>query len=137
MAGNKCTINLLSKQRMGGEQEQNQESYSGTFMDREGRRFLSYRRITEDGQIDCLISFDRKSLTMTQKGALNSKLELIPGAKTQNTYGTPMGDLSIQIYTRHYQVIETQMSIKILLDYDIVTGAEPIETSMDIEIKLG
>ncbi|MCR5196239.1 MAG: DUF1934 domain-containing protein [Pseudobutyrivibrio sp.] len=137
MAGNKCTINLLSKQKMGGEQEQNQESYSGSFMDREGKRFLSYKRITEDGQIDCLIAFDRKSLTMTQKGVLNSKLELIPGTKTRNVYGTPMGDLSIQIYTRHYQVIETQMTIKILLDYDIVTGAEPIETSMDIEIILG
>ncbi|MCR4568565.1 MAG: DUF1934 domain-containing protein [Pseudobutyrivibrio sp.] len=134
MAGNKCTIHLKSRQKMGDETEQNQESYQGSFMDREGRRFLTYKRNTEDGEIDCLISFDRKNLTMTQRGALNSKLELIPGKQTVNRYGTSMGDLSIQIYTRHYQVIEMKDNIKILLDYDIVTGSEPIETSMDIEI---
>ncbi len=135
MAGNKCTIHLKSRQKMGDETEQNQESYQGSFMDREGRRFLTYKRNTEDGEIDCLISFDRKNLTMTQRGALNSKLELIPGKQTVNRYGTSMGDLSIQIYTRHYQVIEMKDNIKILLDYDIVTGSEPIETSMDIEIN--
>ncbi len=136
MAGNKCSITLKSRQKMGGDSEVNEESYQGSIIDRAGKRFLSYKRKSENGEIDCLISFDRKSLSMTQKGALNSRLELIPGQKTTNRYGTPMGELSLQIYTRHYQVIETKETIKLVIDYDIVAGPDPIEISMDIEIKL-
>ena len=136
MAGSKCNIILKSTQKMGADKECTEESYVGSFMDRAGKKYLTYTRASEDGEIDCLISFDRKSLTMTQRGGLNSKLELVPGQQTENIYGTPMGDLTIHIFTRHYQVVETKETIKILLDYDIVTGAEPIETSMDILISL-
>lgn len=135
MAGKNCTIILHSSQQMGADKEENNERYEGSYIDRATKRYISYTRNTEDGKIDCLISYDRKSLNMTQKGALNSKLELIPGKQTQNVYGTPMGDLNISIFTRHYQVIETADEVKLLINYDIITGAEPISTEMDIVLK--
>ena len=92
-------------------------------------------RKVEDGKIDCLIAYDRKSLSMTQKGALNSKLQLIPGKETSNVYGTPMGDLTLSIFTHHYQVIEQAGSTKLIIDYSILAGDAPIQTAMEIEIK--
>ncbi|MCR5580443.1 MAG: DUF1934 domain-containing protein [Pseudobutyrivibrio sp.] len=132
MVGNKCKISLHSSQKMGGDREVTEESYEGTYIERGQKKYISYKRSTEDGEIDCLISFNRKSMNLTQKGMLNSKLELIPGKETSNVYGTPMGNLNLAVYTRHYQVVETQDSVKLIIDYDIVTGTEPIETSMDI-----
>ncbi|MBR5637710.1 MAG: DUF1934 domain-containing protein [Pseudobutyrivibrio sp.] len=135
MEKNQCKIHLQSRQKMGEDDETTNQEYLGEIAERDGRRYLSYQRSSEDGDISCLISFDRRKLSMTQKGALNSKLELMPGKKTENIYSTPMGDLNLAIFTREYQVTETSEGIKLILDYDIITGGEPIRTSMDIEIK--
>ena len=135
MTGINCKIALESRQKMGSEAESNLEKYEGTLNLREGKSYLSYKRASEDGPINCMISFNRKGFTMIQKGPINSKLELIPGSETHNIYGTPMGNLDLKIYTRHYQLIESKNSIKILIDYDIITGAEAIQTSMDISVR--
>lgn len=135
MIKNQCKIYLQSSQKMGGDNETTNQEYMGELAEREGKRYLSYQRPSEDGEISCLISFDRRSLSMTQKGALNSKLTLMPGKKTDNVYSTPMGDLNLGIFTRNYKVVETEGSIKLQLDYDILTGGDPIRTSMNIEIS--
>ena len=135
MEKNHCKIHLQSRQKMGGDDETTNQEYIGEIAERDDRRYLSYQRSSEDGDISCLISFDRRSLSMTQKGALNSKLELFPGKKTENIYSTPMGDLNLPIFTRNYQMMELGNKIKLALDYDIITGGDPIRTSMEIEIE--
>ena len=134
MAGKNCIINLESKQKIGGDQETIKEGYCGIIMERDDAYYLSYKRNLEDGEVACLLTFDRHSFTMSQKGALRSKLELHPGEKTTNEYSTPVGALDLQVYTRRYDVVEQEDYIKVIIDYDILTGADPIETSMDIEI---
>ena len=135
MAGEKCKINLYSTQKMGGEQEQIMDQYQGSFIERENRRYLSYTRHSEDGEIDCLISFDRRSISMTQKGALRSKLELMPGKQTNNEYNTPFGLITLQVFTRRYEMIEQKNSFKLIIDYDIITGPDPIQTQMEIVVQ--
>ena len=136
MTESKCIINLKSVQKMGADKDINNEQYEGTIATRGDKKYLSYKRPTEDGLINCLISFSRKSLTLTQKGKLNSKLELIPGQETLNVYSTQVGTLDLRLYTRHYSLVETKDLIKILLDYDIITGTDPIQTAMDIVVEL-
>lgn len=135
MAGQTCKINLNSIQKMGGEQEHIMDQYQGSFIERENRRYLSYTRHTEEGEIDCLISFDRRSLSMTQKGALRSKLELMPGKQTNNEYNTPFGMINLQVFTRRYEVVEQRNSMKLIIDYDIITGPDPIQTQMEIVVQ--
>ena len=135
MVKNQCKIHLQSRQKMGADDETTNQEYLGEMAQSADRRYLSYQRSCEDGEISCMISFDRRSLSMTQKGALNSKLELFPGKQTQNIYSTPMGDLNLAIFTRNYQMVEAGNTIKLVLDYDIITGGDPIRTSMDIEIE--
>jgi uncharacterized beta-barrel protein YwiB (DUF1934 family) len=135
MVKNQCKIHLQSRQKMGDDDETTNQEYIGEMAESSDRRYLSYQRVCEDGEISCMISFDRRSLSMTQKGALNSRLELFPGKQTQNIYSTPMGDLNLPIFTRNYNVMETAEGIKLQLEYDIITGGDPIRTSMDIEIE--
>jgi uncharacterized beta-barrel protein YwiB (DUF1934 family) len=120
---------------MGRDKEETTEKYEGSFMDRGGKKYISYKRKTEDGEVDCLISYDRKGLTLTQKGALKSKLELILGQKTNNEYSTPMGALNLPIFTRRFDLRETASSAVLVIDYDIVAGGDPIITKMEIEIE--
>ena len=134
MAGIKCVIYLRSSQKMGTDKETIEEQYAGTLMERENKTYISYKRTIEDGEIDCLISFDRRSLSMVQKGALQSKLILFPGKKTENAYSTPVGTLNLEVFTRRYDVFQQKTSIKILIDYDILAGGDPIRTEMEIDV---
>lgn len=134
MEKNQCKIHLQSRQKMGTDEEKTDNEYLGEMAERNDRRYLSYQRGSEDGEISCLISFDRRSLTITQKGATNSKLELFPGKRTENKYSTPIGDLNLGIFTRRYDVVELQDEIRINISYDILTGGDPISTDMDIKI---
>ncbi len=136
MAGTSCKISLCSRQRMGGDQEISEESYLGSFIKRGDKKYLSYKRTTEDGVVDCLISFNRKEFTLTQKGSLSSKIELKPGQKTVNKYSTSVGNLSIEIFTRRYELIEQKDDIRIGIEYDIITGVDSIQTTMDIKVKI-
>lgn len=135
MAGIECEVFLESRQKMNGETENSKENYTGNLIERETKKYLSYKRKTEDGEIDCLLSFNRKGITISQKGQLNSKLELIPGQKTVNAYATPMGTLNLEVYTRRFELVESEGSIKIVIDYDIVLGGDAIQTNMDIRVK--
>ena len=134
MAGTSCKISLCSRQRMGGDEEISEESYLGSFIERGDKKYLSYKRTTEDGVIDCLISFNRREFTLTQKGGLSSKIELRAGARTVNKYSTSVGALSIEIFTRRYELIEQKDDIRIGIEYDIITGADAIQTTMDIKV---
>jgi uncharacterized beta-barrel protein YwiB (DUF1934 family) len=121
---------------MGGDQEISEESYLGSFIERGDKKYLSYKRTTDDGVVDCLISFNRREFTLTQKGSLSSKIELKPGQKTVNKYSTSVGNLSIEIFTRRYELIEQKDDIRIGIEYDIITGADSIQTTMDIKVKI-
>ena len=119
---------------MGGDEEISEESYLGSFIERGDKKYLSYKRTTEDGVIDCLISFNRREFTLTQKGGLSSKIELRAGERTVNKYSTSVGALSIEIFTRRYELIEQKDDIRIGIEYDIITGADAIQTTMDIKV---
>ncbi len=136
MTGEKCNITLSSKQALGPQTETTTEEYTGAYIDRGTKRYLSYKRQTEEGYIDCLLSYGANRLTMTQKGAVNSKMEFAPGRSTTNLYDTPAGTLELTVYTRHMIIDHTGDMIKITLDYDLIAGGEPINTIIDITVDL-
>ena len=66
---------------------------------------------------------------------MNSKMNIFPGKKTEYMYSTPMGNLNLSIFTREYQVSDFENKIKLVIDYDLLTGGEAIRISMNIEIE--
>lgn len=135
MTGIKCEITIISNQKMGNDREVTKETYEGMFLDRGEKKYLSYKRQTEDGQIDCLLSYGSGRITMSQQGGLKSKLEFVPGKKTENMYQTPMGHMVVPVYTRGLSIRNNSDTIEIMLDYDIAL-ADAIQTYMEITIKM-
>ena len=136
MTGIKCDIYLRSKQKMGNEVETSEEQYEGTYIDRGDKRYLSYKRKIEGGQVDCMISFVGNRLTMTQKGDIHSKLEFSPGCRTNNAYSTPMGTMNLTVFTKRLVIEQKDKTIKLLIDYDLEAGGEPINTVIEITAEL-
>ena len=134
MTGINCKIKVVSRQTMGSDKEVTTEVYEGTYLDRGEKKYLSYKRHTEDGDIDCLLSYGAGRMTLSQQGGLKSKLEFVPGKKTDNMYHTPMGNLMVPVFTRGLSIYDKKDSIEIMLDYDIAT-ADAIQTLMEITVE--
>lgn len=130
-----CIIHLNAIQKMGSDVEKTNQEYIGELAEKEDKRYLTYKRGSEAGDISCLLTFDRRSMSLTQRGAMNSKMNIFPGKKTEYMYSTPMGNLNLSIFTREYQVSDFENKIKLVLDYDLLTGGEAIRISMNIEIE--
>ena len=135
MTGIKCNIKVVSRQTMGDDKEVTTEEYQGTYLDRGDKKYLSYKRHTEDGDVECLLSYGSGRMTLSQQGGLKSKLEFIPGKKTDNMYHTPMGNMIVPIYTRGLSINQKTEAIEIMLDYDIAT-ADAIQTIMEITVTI-
>ena len=130
-----CKIHLKAIQKMGKDVETTDQEYIGELAEKEDKRYLTYKRGSEEGDISCLLTFDRRSMALTQRGAMNSKMNVFPGKKTEYIYSTPMGNLNLSIFTREYQVSDFENKIKLVIDYDLITGGEAIRISMNIEIE--
>ncbi|WP_028241986.1 DUF1934 domain-containing protein [Pseudobutyrivibrio ruminis] len=130
-----CKIRLKAIQKMGKDVETTNQEYIGELAEKEDKRYLTYKRGSEEGDISCLLTFDRRSMSLTQRGAMNSKMNVFPGKKTEYIYSTPMGNLNLSIFTREYQVSDFENKIKLVIDYDLLTGGEAIRISMNIEIE--
>ncbi len=135
MEKKKCIIHLNAIQKMGSDVEKTNQEYIGELAEKEDKRYLTYKRGSEEGDISCLLTFDRRSMSLTQRGAMNSKMNVFPGKKTEYIYSTPMGNLNLSIFTREYQVSDFENKIKLVIDYDLITGGEAIRISMNIEIE--
>lgn len=132
MAATKCSIQLTSNQKMHDEAEKMVENYEGSYMQRGTKHFLSYKRCYEDATCTVLIAFDGNEISITQSGDINSKLTLIPRERTVNEYGSAVGVLSLEVFTREFKVFKFHDRIEIKLDYDMIMGGDSITTNMHI-----
>ena len=136
MAGIPCSVTLKSAQTMGKEAETTTEVYSGNYMDRLEKRYLSYKRVTAEGETAVLINFTQDFMSLTQQGQISSHMEFKPGEKTFNDYGTPAGKMTLAVFTKSFSVDQQKDYIKIVLKYDLLLGnGDPITTDMDILVK--
>ena len=134
MIEKKCEIKVCSKQKMGKETETTEVVYPGKFIDRGEKKYISYKRSTEDGEVDCLLSYSKGQMAMSQQGGVRSKMEFVPGKTTSNAYMTPLGNMNLPVYTRGFSIDEKTDRIDIMVDYDIATG-DAIETKINITAK--
>lgn len=137
MDGIKCSITVQSNQTLGGEHDSSTEVYEGQYFDRLEKRYLSYKRASQEGEISALINFGERSMTYTQQGGVHSKMEFIPGQITYNDYGTPAGNITLCVKTESYSMVQKDDFIEIKILYNILTGNDDgIKTDMTIFAKI-
>lgn len=80
----------------------------GLQAEREGKCFVFFDEITEDGEkVSTTIKFDKSSVEMLKKGAYNTRMIFEKGVITKSDYVTPFGTLLMEIDTK-------MMSLQIL-----------------------
>lgn len=115
----------LSQQINGEDQwERSCFSYTGRCLVQEDRISCSYQESAPNApaaeQISALLTITRHQITMSKKGAVNTRMIFQPEAATPCQYQTSAGTLSLEIRTRE----ASWNSDSIHLDYEIFGGGE-------------
>lgn len=131
-----CSIRVISRQKMGPDIDETIEETSGIFLERAGKKYISYKRSFEGGSCDVLLTVSMTHLLQSQQGDIVSHMEFVPGQRTLSAYQTPMGKLDLSVFTRGYSLKQVKNSLTIDMEYDLMTGSEPISTHMIIEVEL-
>ena len=131
-------IEIKSLHIADGEEMKLDTKASGKIYERNGKKFISYEEVSEDGEtIKNLLKFDSSFLEITKKGALTSVMHFEQGKEYITDYNTPFGMLTVRTYTKQFSLLDEQHKIKILTKYDMeINNTHTEECEIVIEILL-
>ena len=108
-----------------------------TYHLKNGKHYVVYDEILEglEGTLKSTIKFTEDQVELIRNGAASARMVFQPGQEHMVIYQTPMGPLSISLYTEEIvsEIKEEKMSLKI--DYSIKTEDVVVsESTVNIEI---
>ena len=129
-------IHSRSVQKAGGEMDVNQTDATGRLTVSEDKRFiLRFDTADEYGTTSTTIkSNDSGRITVTRKGASQTKMEFDDKTPTPFIYHTPMGTLEFMLKTFEIStIIGDEPSLSLTLKYNIYNAGTPVsENSIEI-----
>ena len=104
------TIELLGIQDREGEEERVETITEGNYFLRGDSHYVSYEEELEDipQKVKTLLHIGGGMLSVTKRGAAQTKMEFIPGKKTMCSYQTPFGKIPMEIHTKRLEIIEEE-----------------------------
>jgi uncharacterized beta-barrel protein YwiB (DUF1934 family) len=107
------------------------QEYIGEYTIQNGKRYLRY----SNDDVRALIKITDDSLSVIYSGAMNSRMEYVPGATTTGTYNTPLGVLDAIAETDRLTVIEGSGSVlRVSLHYKLSLSGSFV-SNYEIEIN--
>lgn len=102
-----------------------------------GKHYVTYDEVMEglEGTLKSTLKFTERSVELIRNGAASTRMIFQPGHEKMMIYQTPMGPLSISLYTEEIdaQIGEERITLKI--DYSIKTDGTVIsESTVFIEL---
>ena len=109
----------------------------GQYFFKNGKHYVVYDEVMEglEGTLKSTIKFTENQVELIRNGAASARMVFQPGQEHMVIYQTPMGPLSISLYTEEIvsEIKEEKMSLKI--DYSIKTEDVVVsESTVNIEI---
>ena len=109
----------------------------GQYFFKNGKHYVVYDEVIEglDGTLKSTIKFTGEQVELIRNGAASTRMVFEPGHENMVIYQTPMGPLSISLYTEDIQaeIGEERMNLKI--DYSLKTeGIVVSESTVHIEV---
>lgn len=129
-------IHLRSVQKAGGEMDVNQTEATGRLTVSEDKRFiLRFDTADEYGTTSTTIKSNYSGrITVTRKGASQTKMEFDDKTPTPFIYHTPMGTIEFMLKTFEIStIIGDEPSLSLTLKYNISNAGTPVsENSIEI-----
>lgn len=108
----------------------------GRYHEKDGRSYVFFEAVTEDGTEKCSLKFDDCSVEYVRKGAIRTGFVLKAGERTDARFETPYGSFSAAFHTGSLSVSRQEDRISLSAEYTLSlngTGSDP--GRVDIEIR--
>lgn len=131
-------ISVKGMHMLNSEQEEEIEVTSaGKYYFRNGRHYVLYEEITEDGQavIKNRVKLSKDCLEVQKKGPVNSNMIFRRGEKSTSWYGTPFGEMLIGIEVTDMQFAEQEDQIEVKVEYVLEMNYEHVSDA-GIRLKI-
>lgn len=124
------TVELLGIQDREGEEERVETRTQGTYCFRGNSHYISYEEEMAElpQKVKTLLHIGSGSFSMTKRGAVQVKIELIPGRRTQCMYRTPFGTIPMEIETKCVEIIEEEDRLLASAQYDLESAGIRLST---------
>ena len=88
-----------------------------------GKHYIVYDEILDglEGSLKSTIKFTEKQVELIRNGAASARMLFQPGQEHMVIYQTPMGPISISVYTEDMAVSVAEEQISLKIDYSIKT----------------
>ena len=88
-----------------------------------GKHYVVFEEILEglEGEIKSTIKFTEDQVELLRNGATSTRMVFQPGHENMVIYQTPMGPLSISLYTDNIVADISEENIKLKIDYSLKT----------------
>lgn len=122
-----------------GEESVIRSTAEGIYTSIDGKNYLVYDEQMEgaDQKTQNLVSIGISEVTVTKRGAVNTKMEFSSGKRKPFSYITIYGKLYMETYTKNLMIESDEKTIKILVDYNLELGGDLIsECRIKIKAKV-
>lgn len=102
----------------------------------DGKNYLVYEEQMDgaDEKTQNLVSIGISEVTVTKRGAVETKMEFCSGKRKNFSYITIYGKMYLESFTRNLMIKSDDKSILIVIDYDLELGGDLI-SECRIKIK--
>ena len=110
------------------EQEEMELVTSGSYFEKDGRRYIKYDEVQEDSEevIRNLMKIEKDSLELTRRGMTNVHMVFEKDKKSESYYDTPFGRFLVGISATHLNVSEEADSLSVQVKYALEINSDYI-----------
>lgn len=111
-----------------GEESRICNSYEGIYSIVDNKCYLLYDETSDqsDEIVHNLVHIGISQVTVTKKGAINTKMEFVSGKRKSFSYGTAYGKLPMELFTKNLMITTDDKMIHIIIDYELELGGDMI-----------
>ena len=109
----------------------------GQYYLKNGKHYVVYDEVMEglEGTLKSTIKFTENEVELIRNGAASARMLFQPGHEHMVIYQTPMGPLSISLYTEELDVSIREEKIELHVEYSLKTeGVVVSESTVHIEV---
>lgn len=123
-------IELLGIQDREGEEERVETLTEGNYCMRGDSHYISYEEELEEvpQKVKTLLHIGDGSLSMTKRGAVQVKMDFLPGQKTICTYHTPFGNIPMEVHTKQLKIMEEEERLRVSAQYHLESAGIRLST---------
>lgn len=115
-------IRVFDKQIYPTHSDEAENIFNGNFAIKNEDIFITYKDKTTG--VNTIIKVSKGCISVTRVGALNGKLKFTIDEPFKTIYGTPYGDMSIEIHTNKSDIYLLEKGIKIYIEYKVLIEGE-------------